>query len=161
MTAQRLLLMVVAQWLIMVVVLVVNNAPLVVACFHNVTNVANRYSAHEDRLAIMDLSLRWGHLVPTAPDTLTTYPFVDIDPFVVTQAPHVFFAGNQPEFGSKTVTRGACCGVGAGTAAHACSHTGEGGKTLLVAVPSFASTGCIVLVNLATLQAQPMYFDGC
>ena len=66
-----------------------------------------RYSTHEDRLEIMDLSLRWGHLVPTAPDTLTTYPFVDHDPFVVRQVPHIFFAGNQPEFGSRLVTSGA------------------------------------------------------
>lgn len=71
------------------------------------TKMHPRYSAHEDRLSILDLSLRWGHLVPTAPDTLTTYPFVDNDPFVVRQVPHVFFAGNQPEFGSRLVTNGA------------------------------------------------------
>lgn len=54
----------------------------------------------------MQLSLAWGHLVPTAPDTLTTYPFVDRDPFVVTQPPHVYFVGNQPSFASRMVTTG-------------------------------------------------------
>ncbi len=45
--------------------------------------------------------LDWGHLVPTAPDTLTAYAFADKDPFIMGDAPHVLFAGNQPGFATR------------------------------------------------------------
>ena len=48
--------------------------------------------------------LRWRHLAPTAPDTLTCYPFHDRDPFILTATPHVFFVGNQPAFEARVVT---------------------------------------------------------
>jgi DNA polymerase delta subunit 2 len=62
-----------------------------------------KYSGLEDRLSIMEHILQWGHLIPTAPDTLAAYPFPDRDPFVLETAPHVFFAGNQPELGTRLV----------------------------------------------------------
>lgn len=62
-----------------------------------------KYSGLEDRLVVMERLLEWGHLVPTAPDTLTAYPFPDNDPFVLDTAPHVFFAGNQPELGTRVI----------------------------------------------------------
>jgi DNA polymerase delta subunit 2 len=62
-----------------------------------------KYSAMEDRLDILENILKWGHLIPTAPDTLTAYPFKDTDPFVLDNAPHVLFAGNQPELATRLV----------------------------------------------------------
>ena len=59
----------------------------------------------EQRVELLESVLRWGHLAPTAPDTLSTYPFSDGDPFIIDAAPHVLFAGNQPEFATK-VARG-------------------------------------------------------
>ena len=56
------------------------------------------------RLAMMESLLTWRHLAPTAPDTLTCYPFQDRDPFVLEATPHVFFVGNQPAFKTTTVT---------------------------------------------------------
>lgn len=56
------------------------------------------------RLAMMESLLTWRHLAPTAPDTLTCYPFHDRDPFVLEATPHVLFAGNQPTFKTATVT---------------------------------------------------------
>ena len=32
------------------------------------------------------------------------FPFYDQDPFIIKTVPHVYFAGNQPEFASSTVT---------------------------------------------------------
>ena len=49
--------------------------------------------------------------------------------------------GNQPKYGARTVERG-----------------GTGGKTLVVSVPSFATTGTMVLVNLRTLECHPITF---
>jgi DNA polymerase II small subunit/DNA polymerase delta subunit B len=49
----------------------------------------------------MACCLQWRHLCPTAPDTLTCYPFGADDPFVLQQCPHIMFAGNQPEFDTR------------------------------------------------------------
>eukprot|EP01106_Pelomyxa_sp_JSP_P007334 TRINITY_DN2207_c0_g1_i1.p1 TRINITY_DN2207_c0_g1~~TRINITY_DN2207_c0_g1_i1.p1 ORF type:complete len:210 (+),score=45.38 TRINITY_DN2207_c0_g1_i1:478-1107(+) len=92
------------------------------------------------RLAVLEHSLHWRHLAPTAPDTLGCYPFADDDPFILDQSPHVYFAGNQPEFATRTIT-GAC-----------------GQRVALVLVPSFSLTGTAVLVNLSTLQVFPFVF---
>ncbi|GFH11406.1 uncharacterized protein HaLaN_06898, partial [Haematococcus lacustris] len=63
-----------------------------------------KYSQQPDRLAVLEWCLRWRHLAPTAPDTLTTYPFHDRDPFILDATPHVLFAGNQPEFATRMAT---------------------------------------------------------
>ena len=34
---------------------------------------------------------------------LGCYPFQDRDPFVLEETPHIFFAGNQPEYASRLV----------------------------------------------------------
>lgn len=63
-----------------------------------------KYSVEENRLMLLQRVLDWGHLVPTAPDTLTCYPLSDSDPFILKSAPHVFFVGNQPCYSSQLVT---------------------------------------------------------
>jgi len=63
-----------------------------------------KYSVEENRLTLLQRVLEWGHLVPTAPDTLTCYPLSDSDPFILQSAPHVFFVGNQPAYSSQKVT---------------------------------------------------------
>lgn len=63
----------------------------------------DRYSTETERLAMLERLLQWGHLVPTAPDTLTAYSFPDHDPFVIDAAPHILFAGNQPAFATRFV----------------------------------------------------------
>ena len=67
-----------------------------------------KYSTDEERDTILSNILEWGHLIPTAPDTLSAYPFPSTDPFVMANAPHVVFAGNQPEFATRTVTGDHC-----------------------------------------------------
>lgn len=53
---------------------------------------------------MLEATLQWRHIAPTAPDTLTCYPFTDDDPFIVTDCPHVYFVGNQPEYATKLMT---------------------------------------------------------
>lgn len=101
-------------------------------------------------LNLMEKTLHWRHLAPTAPDTLACYPFCDDDPFVLPSLPHVYFAGNQPAFAARLVEEGQEGGV----------EGKEGKKCLLVAVPSFAATGTVVLVNLNDLTATPLHFKG-
>ncbi|MPC32633.1 DNA polymerase delta subunit 2 [Portunus trituberculatus] len=58
----------------------------------------------------------------------------------MTHCPDIFFAGNQEAFASKTVEV-------------------SGHKVLLVSVPKFNTTGTCVLVNLRTLECQPVEFS--
>ncbi|GLC37503.1 hypothetical protein PLESTB_001754600 [Pleodorina starrii] len=112
----------------------------------NLDDVA-KYSAMRDRLDLMERSLVCRHLAPTAPDTLTCYPFHDKDPFILETSPHVYFVGNQPEFATRLVGSGAGAGGSAAPVVR------------LVAVPSFARSGTIVLVNLRTLACHPVSFS--
>lgn len=69
------------------------------------------------RLDLLAQTLTWRHLAPTAPDTLTCYPFADDDPFVMQQCPHVMFAGNQPQYETRMMEGGwrtVCVGWGCG-----------------------------------------------
>lgn len=94
-----------------------------------------------DHLEILEWTLKIGHLSPTAPDTLGCYPFYETDPFIIKDCPHVYFCGNAPSFKSKIVK-----GV-------------EGQRLLLVTVPEFATTQKACLVNLRTLECQPVSFS--
>lgn len=71
----------------------------------NVDDVA-KYSSHEDGLQLLGACLEWAHLAPTGPDTLTVYPFKNSDPFVLNQAPHVMFVGNQAKFQTDLFSSG-------------------------------------------------------
>ena len=99
---------------------------------------------NDERMRTLTRSLEFQHLAPTAPDTLGCYPFSDKseDPFVVRECPHIYFAGNQPRFESKLVT-------------------GPGGQEVrAILVPDFGIEHTCVLVNLETLEVQPMSFAG-
>lgn len=93
----------------------------------------SKFTKGVSRLELLEATLRWRHLAPTAPDSLASYPYSDEDPFVVQDSPHVYFAGNQRQFDTKLV---------------------EGVR--LVCVPDFATTGQIVLVNTHTLECRLM-----
>ena len=93
-----------------------------------------------ERLDALAQSLRFQHLAPTAPDTLGCYPFTDHDPFVIDKCPHLYFAANQPCFGTRL-------------------ESGPDGQTVrLVLVPDFAREHTCVLVNLRTLDCQAIAF---
>ncbi|GAX80094.1 hypothetical protein CEUSTIGMA_g7532.t1 [Chlamydomonas eustigma] len=102
----------------------------------------SKYSRHSDRMSMMEACLTWRHLAPTAPDSLTCYPFHDRDPFILEHCPHVLFVGNQPEFKVSRVTGK------------------EGQEVRMISVPSFYRTPLMVLVNLRTLDCTPMRFQG-
>ncbi|KAK8228102.1 DNA polymerase-like protein subunit delta-2 [Phyllosticta capitalensis] len=84
-----------------------------------------------DRCELMDALLRWRCVAPTAPDTLWSYPFQDDDPFLLSRCPHLFFAGNQPRFGTELVQGPA------------------GQRVRIVSVPRFCDSGLVVLVDVA------------
>lgn len=63
-----------------------------------------------------------------------SYPFQEDDPFVLQSTPHLYFVGCQPEFGTRVI------------------HGPAGQSVRLIAVPSFAETKEVVLVDTETLE---------
>ncbi|KAG5438627.1 hypothetical protein PCANB_002733 [Pneumocystis canis] len=104
-------------------------------------NDIHKYTSNNDKMTIMEYTLRWQHCAPTAPDTLLCYPFSEKDPFILSETPHVYFVGNQEKFDTKLIE-------------------GENGqKTRLIMLPVFSKTGNIVLLNLSTLECEQMEFN--
>ncbi|XP_029998916.1 DNA polymerase delta subunit 2 [Sphaeramia orbicularis] len=106
----------------------------------NVSDI-QRYSSMNSHLEILEETLRLRHLAPTAPDTLGCYPFYQKDPFILEECPHVYFSGNAPCFDSKLIKGPA------------------GQEVLLVTIPEFSSTQTACLVNLRTLECEPVSFS--
>ncbi|THG94729.1 hypothetical protein EW026_g6796 [Hermanssonia centrifuga] len=97
------------------------------------------------RLGIVESTLRWRHLAPTAPDTLWCHPYFTMDPFVLQETPDIYVVGNQPEFKTKLVVE---------------QPKGEEGekRCRIVLVPGFRESGTLVLVNLRTLAVRTVSF---
>lgn len=106
----------------------------------NVSDI-QKYSSMDSHLEILEETLRLRHLAPTAPDTLGCYPFYQKDPFILEECPHVYFSGNAPTFESKLI------------------KGPDGQEVLLVTVPEFSSTQTACLVNLRTLECEPVSFS--
>jgi DNA polymerase delta subunit 2 len=80
------------------------------------------------------------HIAPTAPDTLRAFPFVDEDPFVLHEAPHIYFAGNQEIYGERLIQSG--------------HHAVK-----LIAIPAFHKTKSIVLLDVTSLESYEITLD--
>ncbi|KAJ4429360.1 hypothetical protein ANN_28122 [Periplaneta americana] len=99
-----------------------------------------RYSNLTDPLDILQHTLEWAHLAPTCPDTLSCFPYYQEDPFIITEYPDIFFAGNQPNFQTKL-------------------YTGDQGqKVRLICIPAFSKSCSCVVVNLKNLDCYPVCF---
>jgi DNA polymerase II small subunit/DNA polymerase delta subunit B len=130
----------------------------------------------------MEALLRWRHLAPTAPDTLAAIPLSEADPFILAASPAVFFVGCQPSYGTRLVEgdmrvwhgmlHGATLrtfygrvtpSLDVGVLNHTCAFCAgpDGQKVRLIAVPEFRKTGVALLVDLDTLEPQPLHFDAC
>lgn len=72
-----------------------------------------------------------------------SYPFQDDDPLVMKASPHLYFAGNQPEFSTKVI------------------HGQDGQSVRLLTVPSFAETQEVVLVDMETLDISRVKIAIC
>lgn len=108
----------------------------------NIDNVL-RTSTLPSRVAALRATLEFGHVAPTAPDTLECFPAALSagDPMTIRECPNVYFAGNQPTFETDVIT------------------AKDGIQTRLIAVPTFSTTHTVVLVDLDTLEPQTLSFD--
>lgn len=96
-------------------------------------------------------------MAPTAPDTLWCHPYLEEDPFLITETPDIYIVGGQKKFGTRLV-------VGErAQKSKAKSETQSGNsnskpRCRIVMVPSFAKTGILVLINLRTLDVKCIKF---
>lgn len=107
-------------------------------------------------------TLVYGHLAPTGPDSLPTFPSYESDPFVLTRRPNVYFAGNCDTFETRLVNgRGEEIIDDGGITATTTTTANDDmvGMTRLVCVPSFALTGEVVLVKLRSLECEVLTFN--
>lgn len=99
----------------------------------NIDDILKYYSHPVEAVDVMARTIKWQNIAPTAPDTLYCYPYDDLDPFTLTETPHVFFAGNQALAGFQDY----CIGEA---------------KVKLVSVPKFSETGEVILLDLETSE---------
>lgn len=119
-----------------------------------------RYSKIEDSLEALKASLIWSHLAPTSPDTLPCFPYYEVDPFIIAECPHVYFAGNMKEF-KTDLYRGKLfrdiTEIGR-LKIFFFSSGANGQRTRLVCIPPFSETQSIAVVNLKTLDCKMLSF---
>lgn len=61
-------------------------------------NDVRKFSTLEDPIECLKSTLKWSHIAPTCPDTLTCYPYYDKDPFIIFECPHVYFCSQDSSF---------------------------------------------------------------
>lgn len=106
----------------------------------------NNSKKEEQRIiSVLESTLHWGHLCPTAPDTLPCYPYSSDDPFVLksNELPHVLYSGNMSQYATKLY-----------------NNPNNGHVCRLISIPSFKNTGQVVLcdLNSDSLECYTMSF---
>lgn len=135
-------------------------------------------SDSEARIRIMEAMLRWRCGVPTAPDTICmfrlrsmfllffyanlssgSYPFQNVDPFVLESCPHLFFAGNQQSFKTAVIENDLPLRLDGGDTEMA-DFAGDGSvaRVRLLSIPRFKDTGELILVDTETLEVEVIRF---
>ena len=101
------------------------------------------YSTYESPADILEQMLLWRHIIPTAPDSLATYPFVDEDPFILEKTPDVLFAGGC---GEQVETR---------------LVEADGVRCRVVSVPEFSKKKVLVLIDVSSknLEVETIEFQ--
>jgi len=95
-----------------------------------------------DMIECMELSLRSRIIAPTAPDTLSCFPFRNNDPFLIQTCPNIYFSGNNDEYRCKQIEH----------------PQDKEANICLLQIPSFVKTQQIVLFNLKTMKPQIIQF---
>jgi len=114
--------------------------------------------AHVDASSCIDTlnrTLIYGHMAPTGPSSLPTFPSSESDPFVLKQRPDVYFMGNCDKFDTRLVDEN---GLKIEEGHRAVEKDGRL-VTRLVCVPSFALTGEAVLIKLKSLECEVISFN--
>ncbi|KAG8217429.1 DNA polymerase alpha/epsilon subunit B-domain-containing protein, partial [Butyriboletus roseoflavus] len=97
-------------------------------------------------VSIAQLTLKWRHIAPTAPDTLWCHPYRERDPFVLDETPDIYVVGGMSEFATALV------------GSEQDGKRKRSRQCRVVLLPSFAETGTLVLVNMRTLDVRCVNF---
>ena len=106
----------------------------------NIKNIKQYSNISESTLDIMEKTLEWGHLSPSAPDTIRTYPVSEKDPLIINNVPNVYFAGNANKFETRLTFYNQI-------------------PIRLISVPQFSINPSIVLLDLSTLEVCEYSFE--
>lgn len=88
-----------------------------------------------------------------------SYPFQTHDPFVMEACPHIFFAGNQPQFKTAVIEGDAPLKLnGTDTEMTGTNNNISGPRVRLLSIPTFKETGELVLVDAETLEVEVVKF---
>lgn len=101
----------------------------------NILDIHKYYNGETKATDTMKRTLQWQHIAPTAPDTLYCYPYEEEDPFMLMETPHVYFAGNQKQFGVERFLQ-------------------DDIETTVLSIPRFESTGELVLLDIYSREAK-------
>jgi DNA polymerase delta subunit 2 len=105
-------------------------------------------SSRNTKLSMLEATLRWRHMAPTAPDTLWCHPYFAADPFLIHETPHFYIVGGQKRFATRLIVEKD-------------RANGDGGekRCRVVLVPEFAESGLMVLVNMRSLDVKTIKFS--
>lgn len=105
---------------------------------------ASNDSVEADVLDVVECTIKWGHVAPTAPDTLWTYPYSDKDPFILSDCPDIYVVGNRTKFEYRNLRQ----------------HRAEDARICtIISVPSFHDSGNLILLNTRTRQVELINFS--
>uniref|UniRef100_A0A6B2L460 DNA polymerase alpha/delta/epsilon subunit B domain-containing protein n=1 Tax=Arcella intermedia TaxID=1963864 RepID=A0A6B2L460_9EUKA len=99
-----------------------------------------KYMDVESRMDLICKMLKWRQLAPNCPDLLYGFPNSS-DPFILNEAPHVIFFGNQPAFETKLI------------------EGPEGQEIRVVLLPTFSQNPTFALINIDNLDCTPVSFQ--
>ncbi|KAJ5543222.1 DNA polymerase alpha/epsilon subunit B [Penicillium sp. DV-2018c] len=119
----------------------------------------DRETDSDARMRIMEAMLRWRCGVPTAPDTIWSYPYQTDDPYVIESCPHIFFAGNQPQFKTATIEGDVPLRLDGDTDMMDTADGADVPRVRLLALPKFSETGELILVDTETLEVEVVRFE--
>ncbi|KAI6195565.1 hypothetical protein M3Y94_01001900 [Aphelenchoides besseyi] len=90
---------------------------------------------------LMMQTIRGRIMTPTLPNSVDGFPFEDRDPQILDEIPHVYFAGNQPDYLARMV------------------DFKNNARTLLLTIPVFREKFHTVLMNVRTLSTRVISFE--
>lgn len=116
-----------------------------------ITDEEQNQDTVEHRLDLIEYCLRWQNIIPSAPDTICSYPFKENDPFILNEWPHVYVVGNQPHFGERDVKVSIKNNIE--------NDSNYEGTIKLITLPIFSETGEIVILDTNTMTTEIVKID--
>lgn len=91
-------------------------------------------------------------------ENLGSYPFQEIDPFIIESCPHLFFTGNQPSFKTAVIEGDIPLRLDGGDTEMTDAGETSIPRVRLLSLPRFKETGELILVDSETLEVEVVKF---